>query len=133
MESCDVVASSARHSPPLNTRREQLARRNARLTGAAGFIGAATLPVVLWHRPMAAVAQDFRLDLQYLSGWTGYALLAAGLAFLLPVVVSIGRTPPSRLYPRARNAYAGWGVSLYLLGFAIAAQVAAVTGVHQTP
>ncbi len=127
------MAPQARNSTPRNTRREQIARRNARVTGAVGFVAAAALPVLLWHRAMAAVAHDFRLDLQYLSGWTGYALLAAGLAFLLPVVISIGRTPPSRLYPRARNAYAGWGVSLYLLGFAIAAQVAAVTGVHQTP
>ena len=44
----------------------------------------------------------------------------------MPVVLSIGRLPGSRLYPRGRNAYAAWGVSLYLLGFAIAVQVAAV-------
>ena len=32
----------------------------------------------------------------------------------------------SRLYPRSRNAWMGWGVSLYLLGFIVAAQVATV-------
>jgi hypothetical protein len=118
---------------PSNTQRERRARRNARLLGAAGFAAAAALPPLLWHRPMAAVAQDFQLDVDYLSGWTGYALLASGLAFLAPVVLSIGRAPPSRLYPRARKAYAAWGICLYLLGFAIATQVATVMRVHPIP
>ena len=94
--------------------------------GLLGFMAAAALPPLLWHRAIAAVSEDFRLELEYLSGWTGYALIAAGLAFFVPVLVSIGRTPASRLYPRARNAYAAWGISLYLLGIAIAVQVAAV-------
>jgi hypothetical protein len=92
---------------------------------------AAALPPLLWHRAIAAVAQDFRLELEYLSGWTGYALIAAGLAFFVPVVLSIGRVPGSRLYPRSRNAYTAWGISLYLLGFAIAVQVAAVSRAAQ--
>jgi hypothetical protein len=50
------------------------------------------------------------------------------MAFLLPVAVSAGRPPESRIYPRARNAYAGWGVTLYLLGFLLALQVAEVAG-----
>jgi hypothetical protein len=48
-------------------------------------------------------------------------------------VISIGRRPDSRLYPRARNAYIGWGVSCYLLGAALAtqvAQIAAGPGAH---
>jgi len=94
--------------------------------GLLGFVVAAALPPLLWHRAIAAVAEDFRFDLEYLSGWTGYALIAAGLAFFVPVVISIGRLPGSRFYPRGRNAYAAWGISLYLLGFAIAVQVAAV-------
>lgn len=113
--------------------RQQLSRRNARVVGLAGFVAACALPPLLWHRAIAAVASDFRLELDYLSGWTGYLLIALGLLALVPVLVSIGRTPDSRLYPRARNAYAGWGVSLYVLGCAIASQVAAVTGVHPTP
>jgi hypothetical protein len=111
-------------------RKQQLSRRNARLVGLLGFTLAAALPPLLWHRAIAAVASDFRVELDYLSGWTGYVLIVLGLCFLLPVLVSIGRTPDSRLYPRGRNAYAGWGVSLYLLGCAIASQVAAVTGLH---
>lgn len=106
-------------------------RRNAQLVGLAGFSIAAFLPAVLWYRAIGAIASDFRLELEYLvTGWTGYGMIAAGLLFLIPVVLSIGRTPESRLYPRSRNAYAGWGVVLYLLGIALASQVAAVTAVH---
>jgi hypothetical protein len=93
--------------------------------GLAGFAFAAALPVVLWHRAIAIVATDFRVELDYLlTGWLGYALIAAGLLFLLPVAWSAGRNPASRLYPRSRNAWMGWGVSLYLMGFVVAAQVA---------
>ena len=109
-------------------------RRNAQLVGLVGFLIAATLPPLMWHSAMGAIASDFRLELEYLvTGWTGYGLIAAGLLFLVPVVVSIGRTPESRLYPRSRNAYAGWGVVLYLLGIALASQVAAVTATHPLP
>jgi hypothetical protein len=108
-------------------RRERRARRNARLLGLAGFLGAAALPLVLWHRPISMIAADFRLNANYLlTGWLGYTLIAAGLLFLVPVLLSIGRSPDSRLYPRSRNAYLGWGVSLYLLGLAIAVQVATI-------
>jgi hypothetical protein len=105
--------------------------RHAQLVGLGGFLVAAALPVVLWHRAIETIASDFRVELEYLvTGWTGYGLIALGLLFLIPVVVSIGRSPESRLYPRGRNAYAGWGVVLYLLGIMLASQVAAVTAVH---
>ena len=42
--------------------------------------------------------------------------MALGLLAAIPVVLSIGRNPDSRLYPRSRGALAGWGISLYLLG-----------------
>lgn len=107
--------------------KQRLSRRNARLVGAAGFVGAALLPFVLWHRAMALIASDFRLELDYLvTGWTAYGLILVGLLFMVPVVVSIGRTPDSRLYPRSRNAYVGWGVTLYLLGILLATQVAQI-------
>ena len=110
--------------------RERRARRNARLVGLGGFLAAAALPVVLWHRAIALLAGDFRLEARYLvTGWLGYGLIAAGLLCFVPVLLSIGRKPDSRLYPRARNALAGWGVSFYLLGIALAVQVAAITGV----
>ena len=119
---------------PMRAEKQQLSRRNAKLVGLGGFAGAAVLPAVLWHRAIQAVAGDFRLELEYLlTGWTGYGLIVLGLLFLVPVVVSIGRTPGSRLYPRSRNAYAAWGICLYLLGLMLASQVAAVTAVHPSP
>ncbi|MDQ3719858.1 MAG: hypothetical protein M3350_03625 [Actinomycetota bacterium] len=99
-----------------------------------GFVCAAALPPLMWRSSIEAIASDFRLEAEYLvTGWTGYALIGLGLLFFVPVVVSIGRSPESRLYPRGRNAYAGWGVSLYVLGVILAGQVATVTGLHPTP
>jgi hypothetical protein len=96
------------------------------LIGLIGFACAAALPWALWHHAIAAVASDFRMDAAYLlTGWLGYALIALGLLCLVPVVWSTGRNPGSRFYPRLRNAYLGWGLSLYVLGFAVAAEVAA--------
>jgi hypothetical protein len=108
-------------------RRQERARRTARLVGLAGFLAAAALPIVLWHRAIALLAGDFRLDAKYLAtGWLGYGLIVAGLLFCVPVLLSIGRRPDDRLYPRTRNALLGWGVSCYLLGLALAVQVAAI-------
>jgi len=116
---------------PTRTQKHMLSRRKARWAGLAGFLVAAALPVVLWWRSIEAIASDFRFEAEYLlTGWTGYALIVLGLLFFVPVLVSIGRSPESRLYPRSRNAYLGWGVSLYLLGIILASQVAAVTGLH---
>lgn len=115
--------------PSIKTRSEkhQLSRRRARIVGAVGFAAAALLPLALWHRAISIVESDFRFELDYLvTGWTGYGLMLAGLAFLVPVVVSIGRTPDSRLYVHSRNAYLGWGVSLYTLGLLLAVQVAQI-------
>jgi len=102
--------------------------------GAAGFLLAAAMPVVLWHRAMAIIAADFRLEFDYLvTGWTAYALIALGLLFFLPVVISIGRRPDSRLYPRSRGAYVAWGVSLYTLGIMLASQVAVIAEAPVAP
>lgn len=77
------------------------------------------------------MASDFRFELGYLvTGWTGYLMIGVGLLFLAPVVASIGRNAQWRFYPRSRNAYMGWGMSLYLGGAALASQVAAVVAVH---
>jgi hypothetical protein len=107
---------------------------HARIAGLAGFAAAAALPVVLWHRAIELVAADFRFELGYLvTGWTGWALIGLGLVFLVPVVATIGRKPGGRFYPRSRNAYLGWGVSLYLMGAALASQVAAVVALSSGP
>ena len=76
---------------------------------------------------MAMIAEDFRFEAEYLvTGWTGYTLIGLGLLFFIPVVLSIGRRPDSRFYPRSRGAYVGWGVSLYTLGIMLATQVAVI-------
>jgi hypothetical protein len=104
-------------------------RRQARWVGAVGFLIALSLPVALFHDVIEILAAEPHWEeLHYLSGWAPWVLLAAGLLFLLPVAWSAGLSPDSRWFPRSRGAYAGWGISLYLLGFLLAWQVAAVQG-----
>ena len=111
----------------LRREREEARRRQAQRIGAAGFLLACVLPIVLWHRVIGAIASDFRFDANYLvTGWSPWILMALGLAFFVPVAISNGRDPEGRFYPKARNAYAGWGITLYLLGFALATQVAQI-------
>ena len=70
------------------------------------------------REPDAAVA--WRLfQLNWLLIAVASALFGLGLLLMLPVVVA---------RPRFRNVYMGWGVSLYLLGVALASQVAAAVG-----
>ena len=103
--------------------RLEAGRRQARWLGAFGFAVALCAPVVLFRGVVATLAKDPEPDLQYLSGWTPWILLCSGLLFLLPVAWSAGMDPESRWFPRARVAYTGWGVTLYLLGFTLAWQV----------
>ena len=99
-------------------------RRQARWLGACGFVAAGVMPVALFHRVVAVLAEQPRMELQYVTGWLPWTLLVAGMLFLLPVAWSAGLDPESRWFPRARAAYAGWGITLYLLGFLLAWQVA---------
>jgi len=101
--------------------------------GAVALTGVVALPWVLWHRAIAAVSAGFRLDVNYLTGWIPFVLILIGIGFLVPVAVSAGRDPESRWYPHARKAYLGWGVTLYLLGCALATQVAQITGGLASP
>ncbi len=98
-------------------------RRQARWLGAGGFLAAFAAPVLLFHDVVELLAMQPRMEWQYATGWLPWALLAAGLLFLVPVAWSAGMDPDSRWFPRARAAYAGWGVTLYLLGFLLAWQV----------
>ncbi len=85
------------------------------------------LPWLLFHHVIATTAFDLRLNFRYLlSGWVPWLLIAAGIACFVPVAISEGRDPEGRFYPRSRAAYMGWGISLYLLGFALATQVAQI-------
>jgi hypothetical protein len=106
-------------------RQEQLRRRRAQLVGLGGFLAAASLPWVLFSRVIGDIVSEFRWDLKYLvAEWSPWALIAAGIAFFVPVALSIGRDPESRFYPQARAADFGWGITLYVLGVALASQVA---------
>ena len=102
-------------------------RRNAQIIGLVGFVFACALPVALFAGTVADIVAAFRLEARYLvGGWMPWVLIAGGLAFFVPVAFSAGRDPESRWYPRARNAYAGWGITLYLLGLLLGAQVSQV-------
>ena len=79
---------------------------------------------------IADIASQFRLDGRYFVEWAPWVLLVLGLAFLLPVAYSSGLDPDSRHFPRYRRAYAGWGITLYLLGIGLAVQVAQLYSLH---
>lgn len=84
-------------------------------------------PLALWHNVLASILASFHWNLTYVaSELSPWLLLAAGVAFLVPVAVSTGRSPESRLYPRARRSFIAWGTSVYLLGVILAVEVAAV-------
>jgi hypothetical protein len=104
-------------------------RRQARWLGAGGFVAASGAPVWLFHDVVEILAMQPRMEWRYMTGWLPWVLLGAGLLFLVPVAWSSGMDPESRWFPRARAAYAGWGVTLYLLGFFLAWQVAQIQSV----
>jgi hypothetical protein len=89
-------------------------------------LAAIALPVLLWRGVVVDIWASFRLEPRYFVGWTPWLLMAAGLACFVPVALTEGRDPEGRFYPRSRNALLGWGVSLYLLGFLLAWQVARI-------
>jgi hypothetical protein len=85
----------------------------------------AAAPVAIWHGLIAQIAGHFRWQFGYLATvWAPWLILASGVAFLIPVALSSGRPPASRLYPRSRRAYLAWGLVLYLLGLGLAIQLA---------
>ena len=102
-------------------------RRRAVRVSAALLLGAICLPILLWHDVVIDIASVFRLDWRYLlMGWTPWVLMTLGLVCFIPVGVSHLRDPDRRFARRGTNAWAGWGVTLYLLGFALATQVAQI-------
>jgi hypothetical protein len=81
-------------------------------------------PLVLWHRVLQDVLASFHWSLSYaITELAPWLLLLAGVVFLLPVALSAGLTPESRLYPRGRRSYFVWGVVLYLLGSLLAVEL----------
>jgi hypothetical protein len=113
--------------PSLRAEAERARRRRARRIGAVGFVVAATLPVVLWHRVVADIASEFHLDAKYLiTGWSPWVLMALGLLCFVPVALEDWRDPDRRFYRAGTGAWMGWAITLYLLGFALATQVAQI-------
>jgi hypothetical protein len=111
----------------LRAEAERASRRRARRVGAVGFITAVALPIVLWHRVVADIAGEFRLDAKYLiTGWSPWVLMALGLLCFVPVAVEDWRDPDRRFYRAGTGAWFGWAITLYLLGFALATQVAQI-------
>jgi hypothetical protein len=97
------------------------------LLALAGLVAAGALPAILYRDLLDKVLGSFAFDVGYvIFGASGFALIALGLLAAFPVVLSIGRNPDSRLYPRSRGALAGWGVSLYLLGILLVIQIGAI-------
>jgi|SRR6476661_9955351 len=91
-----------------------------------GWLGALLLPVVLWHHTVAQLASAFRFDVGHLTGWLPWLLMGLGLACFVPVIVDRVRDPHRRFYGSHRAAWFGWSVTLYLLGFLLAFQVARI-------
>jgi hypothetical protein len=93
----------------------------------AQLLGLAIAPGLIWHRVLGDILASFRWDPVYvLSELSPWLLLIVGIAFLVPVAVSVGRSPESRLYPRARQAYVAWGTVAYVLGLVLAIEVTEV-------
>lgn len=106
-------------------------RRSVLATALAlGWICVLTIaPIAIWHRMLGDILASFHWSISYaVSELSPWCLLLAGVVFLVPVAISAGSTPDSRLYPRARRAYIAWGTVLYLLGLALATQVGEVWG-----
>lgn len=93
----------------------------------AGLVVLAAAPVAVWHRVLFDVIHSFHWSLAYVVGeLTPWLLFVVAIGFLIPVAVSAGSDPESRLYPRGRRAYVVWGTVMYLLGLILAAQVGEV-------
>ncbi|MCW3038986.1 MAG: hypothetical protein JWM31_891 [Solirubrobacterales bacterium] len=91
---------------------------------------AAGLPAVLWHDVVLDIsrASDQRLSFEVL-GWAPWVLMALGVLCSVPVGIEHLRSRNSPFHAAGTGAWRGWGVTLYLLGFGLATQVAQLHGV----
>ena len=100
------------------------------MTTASAFSGLFALlaaPFLIWRNVIHDVLSSFHWSFTYFaSELSPWLLMIAAVAFLVPVAVSAGRSPQSKLYPRGRKAYIAWGTSLYLLGCILAVEVAEI-------
>ncbi len=108
--------------------RDELSRRRARRVGLIGFFVALVLPIVLFGRVVKVIASSFRFEVSYLvTGWAPWVLMALGLMCAIPIAIHDLRDRNRRFYSAGTGAWAGWGVTLYLLGFGLATQVSQIT------
>jgi hypothetical protein len=112
--------------------RDELRRRRSERVGAVGVLVAAALPVVLWRHVIADLAEGMRGQrwTVVVAGWAPWALMVLGLACAIPVAIERWRTRDGRFYSQGAAAWTGWGVTLYILGFGLATQVAQIHGLH---
>lgn len=104
-----------------------MSHRGERAVALAALLVAGAAPAALYRHLLGQLMDGFALEFGFLvTGASGFALIALGLLCSLPVALSVGADPESRLYPRNRTALAGWGVSLYLMGLVLVAQIGAI-------
>ena len=107
--------------------RDERSRLKAQIVGAFGVVGAAILPIVLWHDVIAMIMGEYEPTLRYfVTAALPWVLMALGLLCAIPLAVSELRDRERRFHRSGGRAWAGWGVTLYLLGFALASQVAQI-------
>ncbi|UTI62915.1 hypothetical protein NBH00_16300 [Paraconexibacter antarcticus] len=106
--------------------RDERARRRSERVGAAGVLAAAALPVVLWHAVIADIARitTSARTSEAVLGWTPWVMMALGVLCAVPVAIDRRRSRGGRFHTAGAGAWTGWGVTLYLLGFGLATQVA---------
>ena len=107
-----------------NRRNHARDRRRAQQIGAVGVVLAAVLPVALWWEVIRDVWRTFQPDATHILAWAPWALMALGILCSIPMAVEHLRDRERRFHRRGQGAWAGWGVTLYILGFALASQVA---------
>ncbi len=96
------------------------------------MLAAAALPILLWRdviADIAAVTADQRTGV-VLVGWAPWVLMALGVLCVIPVAVERRRSRGGRFHSAGSAVWTGWGVTLYLLGFGLATQVAQIHGLH---
>ncbi len=104
-------------------------RRRSQLVGLVGVVLAALLPVYLWHDVVADISRIEGWSWTTAAGWSPWVLMALGLLCGIPIGLEHLRRE-RRFHRPGVGAWVGWGVSLYLLGFGLATQVAQIHGLH---
>jgi hypothetical protein len=107
-------------------------RRRARIVGVVGVLAAALTPPLLWHEVLAMAVGEFRPTPRYvMTGLLPWLLMGTGVACAGPVIWHDLRDRHRRFHGGSTAAWAGWGITLYILGFALATQVSALVDISR--